>query len=122
MLAVYLVATPKIEKFTEFYILDSEGRAGNYPKNLALGESAEVILGIRNHEAQEVGYRVVILLEEDTIKTINKIRLKHGEKWEEKISLVPNKAGKNMKLGFLLYKTEEEKPYGALRLFVNVYG
>jgi uncharacterized membrane protein len=115
------ITAPKIEKFTEFYVLGANGTA-EYPKNLTLGESADLIVGIRNHEAREEEYRVVILLENETIKTIEGIKLKHGERWEEKVSVAPNKVGKNMKLEFLLYKEKEEMPYRTLRLFVNVYG
>jgi uncharacterized membrane protein len=119
-LAIQIVTTPKIEKFTEFYVLNAEEKAGDYPRNLTLGESMEVLLGIHNHEAQDVEYRVVILLENETIETIEDITLAHEEKWEEKVDFTPRKVGRNMRLEFLLYKGMEEKPYRALRLLVNV--
>lgn len=120
IVTVQTITTPKIEKFTEFYILDSEGSAGNYPENLTLGESAEVILGIRNHEAQEEEYRVDIQLEGETIETIEGIKLKHEERWEGGINFIPNKAGENMRLEFLLYKGGKEESHRSLRLSINV--
>lgn len=122
IVTVQMITTPKIEKFTEFYILDSEGKVEDYPKNLILGESAEVILGIRNHEAQEVEYRVVLLLENETIKTIEGIKLRHEERWEKKVDFISNNIGKETKLEFFLYKEENNKiePYRNLRLTVNV--
>lgn len=120
IIAVQIVTTPKIEIFTEFYLLNAEGKAGDYPKNLTLRESAEVVLGIRNHEARDVGYSVVILFENEIIETMEGIKLKHEERWEEKVSFVPNKVGENIKLEFLLYKEKEKMPYRGLRLFVDV--
>jgi len=40
----------KGEKFTEFYILNSNGNADNYPKNMIVGENESVIVGVVNHE------------------------------------------------------------------------
>lgn len=114
------ITTPRIEKFTEFYILDSGGKTENYPENLTTGESAEVILGIGNHEVVEEEYRVTVRLEGETIKTIEGIKLKHDEKWEEKIDFVSTKSGKDIELEFLLYRGEREGPYRTLRLLINV--
>jgi uncharacterized membrane protein len=114
---IQTVAAPKIEKFTEFYILEASGMA-DFPKNLTVGESAEFIIGVRNHEAKDEEYRVVILLGDETIKTIDGIKLKHEERWEEKVSFNATKVGENMRLEFLLYKDEE--PYRSLQLLINV--
>jgi uncharacterized membrane protein len=117
-LAIQIVTTPKIEKFTEFYVLNAEEKAGDYPRNLTLGESMEVLLGIHNHEAQDVEYRVVILLENETVKEIKGIKLKHDERWEEKVGFIPDKARENMRLELLLYKDDEL--YRSLQLLMNV--
>ena len=54
---VYVVAVPKQgEKFTEFYILGPGGKASDYPTNLTVGEQANVIIGIANHEYRTVDY------------------------------------------------------------------
>jgi uncharacterized membrane protein len=119
IVTVQIITTPKIEKFTEFYILGADGTV-EYPKNLTLGKSVDLIIGIRNHEAQDVEYRVVILLENETVKTIEGIKLRHEERWEENVSFIPNKVGENSKLEFLLFKKGEKKPYRSLRLFASV--
>ena len=55
----YVLATPKVgEKFTEFYVLGSEGEAAGYPAEMSVGDEATIILGIVNHEQEQVSYRV----------------------------------------------------------------
>jgi len=116
---IQVVTTPKIEKFTEFYLLNAGGKAGDYPENVTLRESAEVILGIRNHEDREMGYRIVILLENETIETIEGIKLAHEEGWEKNVSLAPHRVENDTNFVFLLYKNGGEKPYRSLRLSIH---
>lgn len=112
------VTTPRVEKFTEFYILGPGGKAMNYPKNLTLEDTGAVLLGIRNHEGEKTDYRVAILLANETISAIEGITLEHGEGWEENVTFNTTRVGENMKLEFLLYK--EEEPYRSLQLLLNV--
>jgi len=59
----YVIAVPKQgEKFTEFYILGPGGKASDYPTNLTVGEDASLIIGIANHEYQEMYYGVEMWL------------------------------------------------------------
>jgi uncharacterized membrane protein len=58
---VYVITTPKTgEKFTEFYILGPGGIADNYPRNITTNDTANVIIGIANHEYQPLNYTVEI--------------------------------------------------------------
>lgn len=58
---VYLLTTPSSTRYyTEFYLLDCKGNSSEYPSRLNASEPATVLIGIVNHEATEVGYRVVI--------------------------------------------------------------
>ena len=62
----YVIVTPKAgEKFSEFYVLGTEGKAAGYSTELELGERGEVILGIINHEQEETDYRLEVLLDGD---------------------------------------------------------
>jgi uncharacterized membrane protein len=55
--------TPKQgEKFTEFYILGSEGKAADYPTKLRVGQNGTIIIGIANHEYRTVKYTIEIWL------------------------------------------------------------
>jgi uncharacterized membrane protein len=60
---IFLVSNPAQEQsFTEFYILNSNGNATNYPHNLAVSQAASVTLGIINHEHRQVNYTLEIWL------------------------------------------------------------
>jgi uncharacterized membrane protein len=65
---VFVIITPKTgEKFTEFYILGSEGIADDYPRDLTDGQNETIILGIVNHEYRAINYTVEIWLVNQTI-------------------------------------------------------
>lgn len=120
-LTIYIAVSPPVgERFTEFYILGPEGKACGYPTNLSLGETGALIIGIVNHEYQNVTYRIVVRLENETIATIDGIALSHGAKWERVFEFAPQRAGERMKLEFLLYREGMEEPYRTLHLWVTV--
>jgi len=120
----YVLATPKVgEKFTEFYILGPEGKAGHYPEELKLGEEGRVILGIVNHEQEWSSYKVEVWIDEEKVKLRIegadrdqiKIELEHEQEWEKVVGIVPQMTGENQKVQFVLYKDGEtyfeEPPY-----------
>lgn len=66
-LLIYVIITPKTgEKFTEFYLLGPEGIADNYPRNLTTNETANIIIGVVNHEYRTINYTVEIWLVNQT--------------------------------------------------------
>jgi len=122
---VYVVVTPKYgEKFTEFYILGPEGTADDYPVVLGPDESATVIVGIVNHEYENVNYTVRLILDNEPL-TIpdnwDSITLGHDEAFEQSLTFTPHKAGNDIELQFLLYKESIlTKPYRDLLLMITV--
>ncbi len=118
----YVLAMPKMgERFTEFYILGSSGKAIEYPGELKLGEEEKVTVGIINQEHETMSYRVDVRIDGVRNSEIEHIVLEQGEKWEETVSFVPEVAGENQKVEFLLYKNMEVKPcLEPLHLWVSV--
>jgi uncharacterized membrane protein len=121
----YVVIVPKHgETFTEFYILGPEGKADKYPTTYTLGDQKPVIVGVVNHEYRNVTYDLIISLNDST--TVSKIyseRLTLGDNqtWEKKVDLMPDRAGTNMKMEFLLYADGNmTAPYRECHLWVNV--
>jgi len=115
---VYVIVTPKVgEKFTEFYILGLEGKAADYPTEFVLGESEEVIMGVINHEYEDVEYTFKLKLQ-DNILYEESFKLNNEEKLEKEIEIKPDTTGENMKLEFLLFKNDEL--YRDLHLWINV--
>lgn len=116
----YIIVIPKIEeRFTEFYVLGPGGKAENYPHELTLGEDATVILGIINHEGQQMRYNIKMRIGRIK-KEVGQFVLANGQKWENRITFTPKEVGKNQKVSFLLYKNGESKPSETLYLFINV--
>ena len=117
----FVVITPKVgERFTEFYILDSSGKTGDYPVNLKLNFPENVRVGIINHEYVLINYSIQVKLN-DNILTSESIGLNHNDTWEKNMTFVPDREGTNMKLGFLLFNSNNfTEPYRELHLWVNV--
>ncbi len=112
---VYLQNLHFEEPLTEFYII---GSAEGYPLNLEKGELGRVIVGVANHEFEDVEYKLAIVYENETLRE-QWITLRNGKKWEEEVKFKLNKAGKH-KLEFLLYR--DGKLYRRLHLWMNVSG
>jgi len=134
---VYVVVTPKQgEQFTEFYLLGQQGNASGYPQTLQPGENATVIIGVVNHEYQQINYTIEIWLvnqsleynettqENETIyhhlwfKDSLKITLEHVPvtideawmpQWEQNYTFSIEQNG-TFKLLFLLF-TEQREQY-----------
>jgi len=119
---VYIIAVPKVgESFSEFYVLGLEGKAGDYPTELVVGEAGRVIVGIINNEHKTVSYRVEVRIDGVKNNEIEPVTLEHDGKWEEEVSFVPEQVGDNQKVEFLLYKDGEVQPDSELlRLWIDV--
>jgi len=118
---IYVITTPKVgERFTEFYILGPTGKAEGYPRELELKEEGKVIIGIVNHEYEEVVYNIKVRIKGKISDSIGPIKLKNEEKWEKLISFIPQERGKNIKVEFLLYRKDRKEVYRDLHLWIDV--
>ena len=121
----YVIATPKqSEKFTEFYILNTEGKAENYPQSVALGEPIKLIVGVVNHEYAPTSYRVEIKVDDTRLEEITIAPLAHEERWEAAVSFTPQTPGEKKKVEFWLYKNDEAEPCfkDPLHFYIDVTG
>jgi len=133
---VYVIATPKQgEEFTEFYILGMSGRAEGYPTTLRAGQSADLILGIVNHEAETLSYRVEARLDADPaairLSTQAEGARQAGENaivvpdmvdeqtWEGAITVSPLVPGDDLKLELLLFSPKPRVGYYLRTLLGN---
>jgi uncharacterized membrane protein len=118
---VYATQTPRIaERFTEFYILGPEGKAENYPREVILGESSQVIVGIVNREQKNTTYRLEISIDGQSVEQMGSITLTKDEKWEQTVTFTAERLGLNQKVEFLLYRGDESNPYRTLHLWLDV--
>ena len=117
----FVITTPKIgERFTEFYILGSEGKTQDYPLVLKYNSPATILVGVVNHEYVPVNYTVRIALDKELL-TDTWFSLDHNTTWEKNMTFVPNKNGTDRKLEFWLFKEDNfTAPSRELHLWVNV--
>ncbi len=118
---IYIIVNPSPgEKFTEFYILGADGKAGNYPVNLTVGENSNLTIGVVNHESGSASYQLVVTLENETL-TNESFNLTNGEKKEIPLTFQPKQSGNGQKLEFFLYKLpNNQQSYRYLDLLLNV--
>lgn len=118
---VYVINQPRsVEKFTEFYVLNAQGEASNYPGAVIMGQSTEVTLGIINHESETTAYRIEIIIDGEKTGEAGPVSLAAVEKWEQKVTFTPTHKGTNQKVEFLLYKNFAAQSQENLHLWVDV--
>ena len=109
---IYINVTPNPrDRFTEFYILNADGKAADYPRQVKSGEPVELILGIVNREMETVSYSVKIMADTTLVKSIDIGVLPNGGKWEQKISFIPITSGTDQKYEFFLYSGDSNQPH-----------
>jgi uncharacterized membrane protein len=121
-LAYIIMPAQQNEPYTEFYILGTDGKAENYPRQLLLNQPAEIILVVLNYERQPSSYRIEVKIHDTIYDTIDTGILQDGQKYEGKISITPNEPGDNQKIEFWLYMNESDVAYfdEPLYLYVDV--
>lgn len=119
LIYVLQVPLPK-QTFTEFYILGLSGKASDYPKELALGEDGNLIVGIVNHENRVAIYNVEIAIDGVANTRTGQIALANGEKWEGYVNFKPARLGDKQKVEFFLNDESGISPRQELYLWVNV--
>ena len=86
-LTVYLIYVPKVEaRFTEFYILNSEYKAYDYPTEIYINESHIVIIGVRNYEYRPMKYKIWVFLSNKTYDYNYTINMTPEERWNGTLS------------------------------------
>jgi uncharacterized membrane protein len=117
--AYVLVRNKNGEKFTQFYVLNLQGKADNYPHDIINGQSGTVLLDIVNEENAAVAYKVEILIDGVQVNEIDSIVLKQGEQWEHPVTFTPAKTGDNQEVQFELFKLGDTT-FQELHLWINV--
>jgi len=117
---VYVVVKPKTgERFTEFYLLGSNGTGSDYPTDLDVGDEEKVITVIVNHEYENITYRLVVRFNGSLIHE-ERVFLIENETWESHFTFKATQKGGNQKLEFLLYKGQQREAYRTLYLWIRV--
>jgi len=108
---VYLaVTTQPSESFSEFYLLDREGRAADYPSQAVAGQPVSVIIGVINREGRLCDYTVQISQNDAIIKSIKVGTLNDGQKWEQPVEFMLSHAGDLQKVNLYLFMDNGSAP------------
>lgn len=120
---LYVALTPGegADRYTEFYVLGTDGNASDYPTNLTVGETGRLIVGITNHEQAVTTYTVRLQFGDRKVGQ-QTVTLANGQTWEREFSFTPETSGRRP-LNILLYKGSNPgpsaNPYRELQLMVN---
>ena len=117
--AYVLIRNKNGEKFTQFYVLNLQGKADNYPHDIIHGQSETVLLDIVNQEGAAAAYKVEILIDGVKVNEIDSIVLKQGEQWEHPVVFTPAKTGDNQEVQFELFK-QGDTSFQELHLWIDV--
>lgn len=107
------------QPFTEFYLLDIEGKAENYPQELHPEEEGEVIASIVNHGHEEIDYRLEVTVDGNKLYELPPISLMPEEKWEGILRFSIEEIGDGWKVDFQLHQSSGQ-PTETRYLWVNV--
>jgi len=147
-LVYILISHTTNDKFTDFYILGSNGQASQYPSTffttngkvtsiqydgtngpITEDQQGLVILGITNHERQSTSYVMAIQIDgnpvkigfqQNTLDKLGPIILQPDENWEGKVTFNPEHKGDQQKVEFLLYKNGKTESAQTLHLWIDV--
>ncbi len=117
---IYIVVSPSPgEPFTELYLLGPGGKAAGYPTNLTINQTANVTVGVVNHENANVKYTLRVSLANQSVNT-QSFSLANGQQWTNVTSFTPTQRGLGQKLEFALYKGTDPNVYRSVYLYLNV--
>ncbi|MGZ4851829.1 MAG: DUF1616 domain-containing protein [Halobacteriota archaeon] len=117
---IVIVAFPQPgEPFTELYLLGPGGKASSYPTNLTVNQTANVTVGVVNHENTAVNYTLKVTLANRTINSTS-FSLANTQTWENPVSFKPTQRGLGQKLEFDLYKDGDSNVYRSVYLYLTV--
>ena len=118
----YIIDKPESSKpFSEFFLLDQNGKTTNYPVILTVGGQGHVIITIVNHEGKEVSYFVQVKVDGQITTEIGPVKLSDKANWQSKVDFDAAVTGDNQNVEFLLFEDgETTPPVDSLNLWFSV--
>ncbi len=145
-LAYHIVTTPRTgERFTELGLLGPEGMADDYPNNLTVDETGNVIVMVRNREHETVNYTLAVglgdvennyenmerldeipedfnlSLPRNNTYRYTEITLDHEEEWSQSVNFsIDETRNEPYKVSFFLLRDGEV--YRKTHIWVEIWG
>jgi uncharacterized membrane protein len=111
--------TQPAQRYSEFYLANNEKNMLSYPSRLVPGAALSLTLGVRNHEGSPQAYSVRALFDPNA-PVIQIPALEPGQSWQRTLNFKAPKAEGRTRLGFELYRKNDERPYRSLYLVVQL--
>ncbi|HZQ98332.1 MAG TPA: DUF1616 domain-containing protein [Chloroflexota bacterium] len=120
-LAYVLTLTTQPAAPTEFYVVGPQRVVLDYPRDVQVGEPAEVIVGI--HQTTDAGgtYHVEAATADTVLASVGPVTLKPGERWEAPMRIALPAPGDDQEVVIRLLREGQPDPYRYLRLWLNVH-
>jgi len=118
----YVINKPENSKpFSEFFLLDQNGKTANYPVTLTVGDQGHVIVTIVNHEGKGVSYAVQVKVDGQIKTELGPVILSDKAKWQSKVDFDAAETGDNQNVEFLLFENgETTTPVDTLKLWFSI--
>lgn len=118
--AAILLAPRPARHFTEFYLLNNEGLAEDFPRRISTDDTVEVIVGISNREGRIRIYQLEIYSGAHRLTTVDAFQLRPQENIEIPVSFILEDPGENSLVMFNLYEGQDRHLYRELHLIFDV--
>jgi uncharacterized membrane protein len=105
---------------TEFYVLGSEGKVADYPREQAVGGTLTVDVGISQASDASGSYRIVVRRGETVLRTVEPVDVATGSTWTSAVVVRLETPGRDQELTIDLERAGEARPHRTLRLWVDV--
>jgi uncharacterized membrane protein len=101
LVTFYAVNLPTPDKYTTIYLLDSNGKASDYPENLTAYMNYTFNVNVENHKGRMLNYMQVQVkiasesnptfpLEINAVQIINRTDVQDGTSWQSSVTLSLN--------------------------------
>jgi uncharacterized membrane protein len=112
--------TGPTEKYTEFFLLDSQYQLGIGRNRYALGESLPLNFVVINHEGKTELYHLLLIDNHNAIMHIASVQLGDRQQWNQPFQLDLTELGDNKIFRFVLYREGDNEPYRSLQIVITV--
>jgi uncharacterized membrane protein len=99
---------PQSQSPTEFYILNAEGKAEDYPRQVKVSDQVGITIVVVNNETTPANYRVRIMSAGGLIDEVFLNNLPAGGKSAQTVSFCPGTEAQSRKVELYLYKDAEK--------------
>ena len=117
----YVVAiTNQPPRPTAFFVLGPEGKLADYAREVAVGETVRLRIGVDQGDDGAGSYEASLVRNGRVVATAGGIQVRNGQRWEGELTFVADQAGPDQELLIQLGSPAATQPLRTLRLWIDV--